>query len=155
MLAVLYDWLKSGHVLMAVVWVGGAIAIQLLAIRINRTGDRAQAYEFSKHVEFVGTRVFMPASLLLVILGLWMVAIGPWNFGLLWVDLGIAMFAFSFVSGAFYIGPSLKRLRQAAESQGAESPAVDAILSKIFLVSRVELVLLVLIVFDMVLKPGG
>ena len=155
MVAVLYDWLKSFHVLAAVVWVGGAFVTQLLAIRINRTGDRVQAYQFSKHVEFVGTRVYTTASLLLVILGVWMVAIGPWDFGMLWVDLGIAMFLFSFVSGAFYIGPQLKKLAAVAEAEGPDSPRVDELIGKVFLVSRVELALLILIVFDMVLKPGA
>jgi hypothetical protein len=69
--------------------------------------------------------------------------------------LAIAMFAFSFVSGAFCIGPHLKRLRRVADAEGTDSPAVDALIRRIFVVSRVELVLLILIVFDMVLKPGA
>jgi hypothetical protein len=65
------------------------------------------------------------------------------------------MFAFSFVSGAFYIGPQLKRMNGVVEAEGPESPKVDEYLRTIFLVSRVELTLLVLIVFDIVLKPGA
>ncbi|MGH2589742.1 MAG: hypothetical protein ACRDGW_02965 [Actinomycetota bacterium] len=42
--AELYDWLKFGHILMAIIWVGGAITLQLLAIRIvggtTRCGSR-------------------------------------------------------------------------------------------------------------------
>jgi uncharacterized membrane protein len=155
MVAVLYDWLESVHVLMAVIWVGGAVAIQILAIRVNRSGNRAFAFELTKQIEFIGTRVFVPASLVLVGLGVWMVSIGPWDFSMAWIDLAIAMFVFSFVSGAFYIGPQLKKLMGVVEREGVESPAVDSITGRIFLVSRVELVLLVLIVFDMVLKPGS
>ena len=41
------------------------------------------------------------------------------------------------------------------ELGGLEAPAVNAIIKNIFVVSRIELVLLILIVFDMVLKPGA
>jgi len=155
MLATTYNWLKSFHVLAAVVWVGGNVALQIVATRVNRSGNRTFAYEMTKQFEFIGTRIFTPASLLLLVLGIWMVSIGPWNFGMLWIDLGIAMFLFSFVSGAFYLGPHLKKLKETADRDGLEAPSVDAIIRNIFLVSRIELVLLILIVFDMVLKPGA
>ena len=151
----LYSWLKSFHVLAAVVWVGGNVALQIVATRVNRSGNRPFAYELTKQFEFVGTRIFMPTSLILLGLGIWMVWIGPWTFGMLWIDLGIAMFLFSFVSGAFYLGPHLKKLKETADREGLEAPAVDAIIRNIFVVSRIELVLLILIVFDMVLKPGA
>jgi len=153
MLAVLYDWLKFGHVLMAIVWVGGALSLQLLASRIQAKGDRKQLYELTEHIEFIGTRVFTPASLLLLILGIWMVFIGPWNFGMVWIDLGIAMFVYSFVSGAFYLGPQIRRTRLLAEREGVDSDQVSILIGRIFLVSRIELVFRVLIVLDMVLKP--
>jgi uncharacterized membrane protein len=153
--ATLYNWLKSFHVLMAVIWVGGNVALQIVATRVNRSGNKPFGYELTKQYEFIGTRVFTPVSLILVVLGVWMVGIGPWNFGMLWIDLGIAMFAFSFVSGAFYLGPHLKKLKETADREGLEAPAVDRIIRNIFVVSRIELALLILIVFDMVLKPGA
>jgi len=154
-LATLYSWVKSFHVLMAVIWVGGNFALQIVAIRVNRSGNRTFAMELTKQYEFIGTRVFMPVSLVLLGLGIWLVSIGPWNFGMLWIDLGLAMFAFSFVSGAFYLGPHLKKLHQTVDREGLESPAADALIRNIFLVSRIELTLLFLIVLDMVLKPGA
>jgi hypothetical protein len=64
------------------------------------------------------------------------------------------MFAFSFVSGAFYIGPQTGKLKKMYEAEGTEAPGAPALIRKIFVISRIELVLLILIVFDMVLKPG-
>jgi hypothetical protein len=66
----------------------------------------------------------------------------------------IAMFAYSFLSGLLYLGPQSGRLKRIYETEGAASAAGAALLGRIFLVSRIELVLLVLIVFDMVLKLG-
>jgi uncharacterized membrane protein len=151
----LYEWLKAFHVLFAVIWVGGAIAIQILAIRIVRERDPAKMASFAGHVEWVGQRVFATASGLLLLLGIWMVIDEPaWTFGQLWILVALAMFAYSFLSGLLYIGPQSGRLKKIYETEGVESPAGVALLRRIFLMSRIELVLLVLIVFDMVLKPG-
>jgi uncharacterized membrane protein len=155
MTGALYGWLKAFHVLMAIVWVGGAMALQVLAIRVTRSDDRERLRSFSADIEFVGTRIFTPASLILLGLGIWMVIDSPaWTFGQFWVLAALAMFAFSFVSGAFYLGPQSGRLKAMFEAEGAGAPAAPALIRRLFLVSRVELVLMVLIVFDMVLKPG-
>ena len=151
----LYLWLKSFHVLMAVIWVGGAITMQVLAVRIVRTNDRALLRTFAGLAEFVGNRIFAPASITLVILGIWMVIKEPaWTFGQFWILAALAMFAFSFVSGAFYLGPQSGKLKKMYEAEGTDAAGAPELIHKLFLVSRVELVLLVLIVFDMVLKPG-
>jgi uncharacterized membrane protein len=149
-----YEWLKAFHVLMAVVWVGGALILQLLAVRTMRSNDPERTRTFVGEIEFVGMRIFMPASLILVILGVIMV-IDRWAFSQFWIIAAIAMFAFSFVSGAFYLGPNSAKLRKMYETEGANAPGAPELIRKLFLVSRVELVLLVLIVFDMVLKPGS
>jgi uncharacterized membrane protein len=153
--ATLYDWLKFFHVLMAIVWVGGGIAMQVLAIRITRQNDPVKVATFVGEVEFIGTRVFVPASLILFGLGIWMVIEEPaWTFGQFWVLAALGMFAFSFVSGAFYLGPQSAKLKKMYAAEGPTAPAAPGMIRKLFLVSRIELVLLVLIVADMVLKPG-
>lgn len=58
--AELYDWLKFGHTLMAIIWVGGAIAIQVIAMRIVGQNDPVKRAGFAGDVEFVGTRIFTP-----------------------------------------------------------------------------------------------
>ncbi|HEY1330160.1 MAG TPA: DUF2269 family protein [Actinomycetota bacterium] len=153
MIATLYSWLLFLHILMAITWVGGAIALQVLGTRIDRTGDPQRVYDTAVDFEFVGTRVFMPASLILLGLGIWMVIIGPWSFHQFWVAIALGMFAYSFVSGAFYIGPTLGKVKRAWEQEGAASREVPVLVRRIFLASRIELALLILIVADMVLKP--
>jgi uncharacterized membrane protein len=152
MLAVLYDWLKFGHILMAIVWVGGAITMQLLASRVQRVGTRTQLVEMTGHIEFVATRLFIPASLILLVLGIWMVSL-RWSFGQTWVILGIAMFLYSFLSGSLYLSPQMRKVKTVVERKGPDSDEVAVLAGRIFLVSRIELVFLVLIVLDMVLKP--
>ena len=152
MLGVLYDWLKFGHILMAIVWVGGAVTMQLLASRIQRVGTRAQLVEMTEHIEFVATRLFIPASLILFLLGIWMVSL-RWSFGQTWVILGILMFLYSFLTGSLYLSPQMRKVKAVVARDGADSDQVAVLANRIFLASRVELVFLVLIVADMVLKP--
>jgi uncharacterized membrane protein len=151
----LYEWLKALHVLLAVVWVGGAAALQVLAIRIERERDPLRMAAFAGQAEWMGMRVFAPASGLLLIFGIWMVIEEPaWTFGQFWILAALAMFAFSFLSGLLYISPQSGRLKAIFETRGPDAPEAVALLGRLFLISRIELVLLVLIVFDMVMKPG-
>ena len=154
MIAGVYEWLKAFHVLMAVVWVGGAIMLQLLAVRTMRANDPQRLRMFAGEVEFVGTRIFTPASLTLLILGIVMVN-DRWAFDQFWIIAAIAMFAFSFVSGAFYLGPQSGKLKKLYGTEGTDAAGAPVLIRKLFVVSRIELVLMVLIVFDMVLKPGS
>ncbi len=129
------------------------ITLQVQVTRSDRAGNRERLFEMAGDFEYIGTRVFTPASLLLLGLGIWMVVIGPWNFGMTWIDLGLAMFAYSFVSGAFYLGPQLSRVKAIAAGEGPGSEQVAILVRRLFVVSRLELAFLVLIVLDMATKP--
>jgi hypothetical protein len=52
--------------------VGGAFHAQLLAIQVDRSSDPAGLPELGRNIEFLGTRVFLPASILLFIAGVLM-----------------------------------------------------------------------------------
>ena len=148
-----YDFWKLLHVLAAIVWVGGALMLNILAalaIRSKLAGRRA---EFAREAEKVGMRLFAPTGLLLVIMGFVLVEEGGWGYHL-WVILGLVAYGLSFLTGLLFIGPESGRIGKAIETEGPESPAVAARIDRILLVSRIELVILFLVVVDMVLKPG-
>jgi putative copper export protein len=68
----LYELLLFVHVLAAATWVGGAVMLKVQSARAMRSGpDRAA--ELALETEHVGTRVLMPASIVLLVAGLWMV----------------------------------------------------------------------------------
>jgi uncharacterized membrane protein len=151
----LYEWVKTFHILAAITWVGGAIYGQVLAIRIFNGSDPVVMRGVVAAFEWTGNRVMAPASLVLLALGTWMVILEPaWTFGQFWVLAALGMFAYSFVSGALYLGPQLGKVKRLWDQEGIDSPAAGALVRRLFKVSRIELALLILIVFDMVLKPG-
>ncbi|MDQ3954978.1 MAG: DUF2269 domain-containing protein [Actinomycetota bacterium] len=149
-----YELLKTIHVFFAVIWVGGAATTQVLATRLSRANEPVRLAAFAKDVEFVGTRIFTPSSVVVLGAGIWMVAISGWNFTDLWIVLGLIGIAFSATVGAAFLGPESGRIGKLIEAKGPDDAEVTARLRRIFLVSRVELVVLLLIVINMVVRPG-
>lgn len=152
--ATTYQWYLAFHILAAVIWVGGAVAIQVLTIRASRPNGRLQIGLLASEVEFVGTRFFIPASLILVILGFAMVGNADleWKF---WLVFALIVWIASFLTGVAFLGPQSGKLGKDVERYGIDSAQVTERLQRLFLVSRVELVFLILVVLDMALKPGS
>lgn len=149
-----YQVYLAVHILAAVLWVGGAFTIQVLAIRASRPGARLQLGSLAAEIEWVGTRLFIPSSLLLVIFGFMLMSEGNWDYEG-WVVFAIAVWLASFVVGAAFLGPQSGKLSEDIARHGPDSAQAVERLSRIFLVSRIELVFLLLVVLDMALKPGS
>jgi uncharacterized membrane protein len=151
-----YNSLKFVHVLSAVVWVGGACTLQAFAIRISASGDGVRMATFAKDAEYVGNRIFLPSSIILLVSGIFTIheSSGAWTYDQTWVQIGLAMIIVSIAIGAGFIGPEAGRVVRAIEQHGPASDEARYHINRIFLVSRIELVLLLLVIFDMVTKPG-
>jgi uncharacterized membrane protein len=150
----LYEWLVLVHVVMAVVWVGGGATLNILAIRTRRAKDPDRLVALARDVEWVGTRVFIPASIVLLIAGIWAASEGNWDFADAWISIGFAGYAFSFLTGMFFFGPESGRIAKLIEAEGASSPTVQARLGRLLTFTRVELVILLVVIWAMVAKPG-
>ena len=149
-----YTTWKSLHVLMAIIWIGGALMIQLFAFRVLKENDPGRMAAFTKDVEFIGMRTFVPSSLVLVVLGFVLMHQGHWAWHF-WAIFAIVVWALSFVSGAFYLGPESGRISKLITEKGGVDAEVKRRIERILFHSRVELVLIALIAMDMVLKPGA
>jgi uncharacterized membrane protein len=150
-----YAFFKSIHVICAVVWVGGATIIQAYALLILRTDDGRRQAEFAKDTEIVGMRTFTPASLILFLAAIGMMVNAHWSWGQNWVVLGLIAFGLSFAIGVGFLGPESGRLAKLIEAEGPDSPAVKARIRRILMVSRAELVVLLTVIWNMVVKPVG
>jgi uncharacterized membrane protein len=150
-----YKWLLAFHILLAAVWVGSNTAIQILTIRAKGAGGDRLAY-LASEIEWYGTRILIPTSLTLVILGFILLheSSGAYDLGRGWVTFGFVVWLLSFIAGAGFLGPESGRLSKLVEQRGPEDPEYQRRLARIFLVSRIELVLLILVVLDMAVKPG-
>jgi uncharacterized membrane protein len=149
-----YEFLLFGHISMAVIWVGGGAMIQFFALRVIKATDPMRMAEFGQDVEWISTRVFIPASALAVVTGVWMVIDSDfWTFGDDWILIGIILFAVTFLAGSLFFGPESGRLSKLAETEGPTSPVVQQRMQRLIALSRADLMVLFLLIFDMVTKP--
>lgn len=150
----IYAALLFVHIVCAVIWVGGAFALQLLAFLVSRTGDQVELARLLRYFELIGSRVFVPVATLLFIAGAAM-TLQAWNFGKTWIAVSVALWVLSAVAGAIYLGPRAKRVGELFDAEGPSSETGRALLDRLFLVSRLELASFAVIIALMVFKPGS
>lgn len=146
------EWLIAIHILSAVIWVGGGFVTQLYALRAQAGAIPLGAY--FRQAEYIGFRTFMPASLVLLGTGIWLVSRDVFTLDD-WVVWGLIVIAFSIVTGAGFLGPQSARVAEMIDERGDDDPEVRRRIGRLFLVSRVELVLLFSAVIVMATKPGA
>jgi len=150
-----YTFFKSLHVVAAAVWFGGALMIQAFALRIIRTNDARRMADFAKDSEVVGMRVFIPATWVLLLAAIGLMVNASLTWGQNWIVFGLIAWAASFAVGAGFLGPEGGRIAKIIEREGPESPAAQARIQRILLISRCELVVLLAVIVNMVVKPVG
>ena len=150
----LYELLLFVHIIAVVVWVGGSVTLQLISMRVMKAGDPARRASLAGDMEWLGARVFTPASGIVLLFGIFLVLNGNWEWGEPWIGAGLAIWVVSTVLGIAFFGPEVGRVQTLAGAEGPDSPAVTARINRLLLVARVDLALLVLAVFLMSTKPG-
>lgn len=150
-----YEILLFLHVTLAIVWLGSGFFLQALVFRAEQTHDRGLMKSLGDSSEWMARRIFIPASLSVLLLGIALVLDGPWEFDQLWIMLGLIGYAASFLVGILLIEPEGKRIAATIGAHGPEHPEVGRRIRKINLISRMELVILLVVVADMTIKPTG
>lgn len=146
-----FDTFKFLHVLFAIVWVGGTVTTNVLGARLARA-DHGHRVGFSRDMEFVGMRVFTPAALLTLLFGVLNVtATELYDFGQAWIVIGLGGVAISAVLGMAFLGPQTKRLTADLEQA---SPAAEPRMRRVAAVANLDMVVLLVVVWAMVAKPG-
>jgi uncharacterized membrane protein len=149
------ELLLFGHILAVVAWVGANFALQFLAFRARRAGGQ-RMMDLLGDLAWMGTHYFIPISLLVVVFGFGLISEsnGYYDLGQFWVSAGLAMFVISFATGAGFLGPESERIFKLSAARSPDDPEVQRRAARLFLVARFELILLIVVVFDMVVKPG-
>ena len=149
-----YELLLFGHLIAAMVWVGGDLMIQMFYLRARAAGPERVA-AFAGEVAWIGLRVLNVAAIVVVIFGvLLVIEVEAYEFSQFWITAGLALFLASAITGAGFLGPEAGRIGKLSEERGPSDPEVQRRIGRVLLISRIEFVLLVLVVLDMVIKPG-
>ena len=131
-----YEVLLFLHIATAVIWLGSGFFVQMLVARAEKIGDRLFLKQFSAYPAWMTQRIFIPASLAVLVLGILLTIEGPWTFGQLWIVLGLVGYALSFLTGILLLEPQGKRIHAAIEAHGPESPQAAFQVARINVISR-------------------
>jgi uncharacterized membrane protein len=150
----MYEILVFLHVLSAVIWVGGAITGQLLAVQISRSDDPADLPKYARQIAVLGNRLFLPAALVIIVTGVVM-TIQAYSFEQLWIAVAIVLWVLSAALGAVYVGPRIAQATKLFDAEGPTSEAGRQKLNQVLLAARLELLSFLVIIGLMVFKPGA
>ena len=148
-----YEILLFLHIGVAAIWLGSAFLFFVLFQRAKRSGDPLLAERLGAHTQWLANRLFIPASIAVLILGILLTIEGFWTFDQLWIVLGLAGFAATFLLGVGLIEPTTKKMHAAIETHGPAAPEVIRQNRRLEALGLLDLTLLFAIVWDMVLKP--
>lgn len=141
------------HIVATIVWIGGAVTVQVLAALAKRSGDPAQSAALGRNVSFLGMRVFLPSSLVVLVTGIALTENGNWEWSEPFVALGLVGWAFVSATAFFYLSRSMAAVGHRMATEGP-SPALLAQVNRLVLLARGLVLVLFVIVFLMVTKLG-
>jgi uncharacterized membrane protein len=144
---------KLIHVSVAVFWVGGGIVLTALALWAQTKSDPEELATVARQAAFVGERLFAPAGLVVLAMGITMVINDHIGFGTTWVVIGLVGYALTFTTGIAFLSPRAKRIAELLETKGAAAEETQAAIREILLIARVDVGVLLVVAADMLLKP--
>ena len=152
----LYELFKTLHVVGAACWVGGGAISLFQAARVRASGNPTRLIEFLDEAEWLGKKYFGPIAGVTALMGVLMVIdVGAENFKEPWIIIGILGFIASSVIGAAFLTPESGRLKELVNSKGMDDPETKSRIGRITLATRLDTLILILVVADMVIKPGA
>jgi uncharacterized membrane protein len=151
--ASVYNWLLVIHILAAMIWVGGAVMLGAQATRVVVVNDSDEVARFLRSLRVIGPIVLAPATVLVLGLGIWMVLnSAAWDFKQDWVQAALGLFAGAFLIGAAH--QSRAAIQADRATQRGDHAEARRQLIRWSVGYWTILVLLVVAVWDMVMKPG-
>jgi uncharacterized membrane protein len=144
---------KAVHVVAAVLWVGGGAFLTFMAMATERADDPGRLVEVARQAEWGAMRIFVPASFVVLAMGIAMTINGDLDWGQFWLVFGLVAWAISTAIGIGFLTPRIKRLTKLLEDHDPRDSEVQSVVTPLLLAARLDIALLLLIVVDMVVKP--
>lgn len=143
-----YTLFKFLHVVAAVIWIGGAFIMLVFGINAVRQRNETQLVAVAAQMGWAAERVYVPASMITVLLGLVVATLGG-LWGNLWVILGLVGMVITMALGILALSPRSKKIAASA----TPTPGTVAAAKDLVTLVKFDCALLFVVVADMVLKP--
>lgn len=143
-----YDTLKVIHSLAAYVWLGslfGSLIFATISTRRSANGILTGAHA----VVTFSTRVGLPAAVLLLIAGIWMIASYSVGNGM-WINIGFILWLIAAVVGSALMHPAARKMRNA----DTDAEAI-ALAKRIIWIGGGEIIAIAIAIWVMGAQPGS
>lgn len=152
----MYMTLQVIHVLAAAIWFGAAVALNIMLGRLSAAGDNPGKAVVAGQATWFSKGVFDPAAIITLLAGIGMVLAsdGVISFGDLWITIGFVGIILTLGIGHGMITPTVKKLRAVMESEGPGSPNAEPLEKRVGLLSMIDILILVVVIWAMVTQPG-
>jgi uncharacterized membrane protein len=127
--------------------------LTVLALMAQTKDDPEQLATVARQAAFVGEKMFAPAGLIVLAMGITMVINDHIGFGTTWVIIGLVGYAATFTTGIAFLAPRAKRVANLLDTKGAAAAETQAAIKEILLIARIDVGVLLIVVFDMLMKP--
>lgn len=152
-LATLSDWLLFGHVVAAMVWLGGGVMLAATAVATLRGADHAALARFVQSLSVIGPAVLAPTAILTPVLGAWLTLDeAAWDFDQTWIQVAVGLVVAAVAVGIGHQGRVTLNAQRAIERD--DHAEARRQLVRWAWGYAVVVALLAGIAWDMVFKPG-
>jgi len=149
----MYNLFKLLHIVAAMVWVGGTLALVVINSRLSRSQNRAAMEGMAQQADFYGRMVLGPAAGITLIAGILTAVLGHIRFNAIWIIWGVAGLAASLVLGAVFIRRTNVEISKLAAAATGDQQQLVALRRRLGTLYLINLVLLLSVVSAMVFKP--
>lgn len=145
-----YDTLALIHSLAAYIWLASLFGTLLFTTLGSRRSPEELVRGARSIVRF-STRVGLPAAVILLVAGFWMMGDRGGNYGSTWVTIGFVAWLLAAVAGSGLMHPAARRMRNAQ----AGSAEAQEMARRIALLGGVQIIVLVIAIWAMTSQPGS
>lgn len=150
----LYSTLLFLHILAMAIWIGASTALTIMLARAERSKDPGLMQALGAEAEFFSKKVFIPASLVVLATGVWLVIEGPYDWEDPFVVMGLITVLAAVLLGPLVMAPTTSKLRAVMAEHGVAHESIGRLKRRLKLGSRFLLLLLLITMYMMVAKPG-
>lgn len=149
----IYPWLKTLHILLAIAAVGSNLTYGVWQSLAGR--ETAHMGYALRGIKLLDDRIANPAYIGLMIVGVALVLIGPYDFEMLWLAVSIGLYVLLAALGIFAFSPTLRAQIAEYEANGAATDEFARLSGRSRVLGAVIAVVVIAIIWLMVAKPGA
>ena len=148
-----FSVLKFLHIVAAMTWVGGVITMTIVSIRLASTRNGAAMAALSSVGGFLGQRVFGPAAAVTLLAGLATALNAGFPMRSLWIIWGFLVIVLSFGMTATLTRSTTRRIGVLMAAPNSDGAQIAALRSRLWMLTALNILLLLSAVWAMVSKP--